>query len=188
MASSLFFLTTDSRILDLIRKGDEEALVELYKANRKTIRAYVMRNNGTLDDAEDMLQEALIVLWERVRTGRFEYTAKLGTFIYGVVKNMWSRELARKRREQPVVEDLEFVTANNNPTALDDLIKNEHVDSIRNALNRLGEPCKKLLMLYYWEELSMEEIAEELGFANAETAKSKKYQCKEMLKKLLSDE
>jgi RNA polymerase sigma factor (sigma-70 family) len=101
---------------------------------------------------------------------------------------MWSRELARKRREQPVVEDLEFVTANNNPTALDDLIKNEHVDSIRNALNRLGEPCKKLLMLYYWEELSMEEIAEELGFANAETAKSKKYQCKEMLKKLLSDE
>lgn len=184
MGSSLFFLTTDSRILDLIRNGDEEALAWLYKANQKAITAYVTRNHGTADDAEDMLQEALIVLWERVRTGRFEYTAKLSTFIYATVKNMWARELARRRREQPAIEDLNLTIADD-PSVLDDLIQSEQAEKVRNALNRLGDPCKKLLMLYYWEELSMEEIAEEMGFANAQTVKSKKYQCKEMLKKLL---
>lgn len=183
MGSSLFFLTTDSRILDLIRKGDEEAFVLLYKSNRNAIRAYVSRNHGDADDAEDMLQEALIVLWKRVRTGRFEYSAKLSTFIYAIVKNMWTRELARKWREQPTTEDVEFVSED--PSVLDDIVQSEQAERMREALNRLGNPCKKVLMLYYWEELSMEEIAKAMGFANAETAKSKKYQCKEMLKKIL---
>lgn len=185
MGASLFFLGSDSRILDLIRKGDEEALTQLYKANRKAISAYVTRNNGSTDDAEDMLQEALIVLWERVRAGRFEYTAKLSTFIYATVKNKWARELARKRREQPATEELDLATADG-PSVIDQMIEGEQAERIRDALNRLGEPCKKLLMLYYWEELTMEEISEEMGFANAQTTKSKKYQCKEMLKKLLT--
>lgn len=185
MGASLSFLTSDSRILDLIRSGDEKALVQLYKENRKPITAYITRNSGTMDDAEDMLQEALVVLWERVRTGRFEYTAKLSTFIYATVKNMWSRELARKRREQPANEEMELIVGNDNPSALDYLVESEQAERIKDALNRLGNPCKKLLTLYYWEELSMEEIAEEMGFANADTVKSKKYQCKEMLKKLL---
>ncbi|MGB6649412.1 MAG: sigma-70 family RNA polymerase sigma factor, partial [Bacteroidota bacterium] len=50
----------------------------------------------------------------------------------------------------------------------------------------LGEPCRTLLLLFYWEERSMGEIAVELGFANADTAKSKKYQCKKALEKLLA--
>jgi RNA polymerase sigma factor (sigma-70 family) len=187
MGASLFFLTSDSRILDQIHNGDEKALVQLYRENRKPVTAYVTRHSGTPDDAEDMLQEALVVLWERVRSGRFAYTAKLSTFIYATVKNMWSRELARKRREQPANEEMESIVGNDNPSALDHLLESERAERIKEALIRLGDPCKKLLMLYYWEELSMEEIAEEMGFANAATAKSKKYQCKEMLKKLLNE-
>jgi DNA-directed RNA polymerase specialized sigma24 family protein len=40
------------------------------------VTAFVLRNSGTQDDAEDMLQEALVILWERVRSGRFEYYGK----------------------------------------------------------------------------------------------------------------
>ena len=57
--------------------------------------------------------------------------------------------------------------------------------AVRNALDRLGEPCRSLLVLFYWEEASMDEIARRLGLANAATAKSKKYQCKEQLKRLM---
>jgi DNA-directed RNA polymerase specialized sigma24 family protein len=58
---------------------------------------------------------------------------------------------------------------------------------VKLALTKLGEPCKTLLILFYWEEASMEQIASRLGFANAETAKSKKYQCKKALQLLLQD-
>src|SRR5512136_746931 len=105
MARSLLFLNPDSRILDLIRKGDEGALVDLYRSSRRPVSAFVTRNSGSSDDAEDVLQEALVVLWERVRAGRFEYTAQLGTFVFATARNIWLRRLARKRRERPGIPD-----------------------------------------------------------------------------------
>jgi RNA polymerase sigma factor (sigma-70 family) len=186
MAASLFFLSQDAKILDTIRSGSDEGLVMLYEANRKPIRAFVMRNNGNADDAEDMLQEALIVLWERVRTNRFEYKAQLSTFIYATVKNMWRRRLARMRRETPA--DIEEDTGRiEDASALDIMVESEEAKLVHEALDKLGEPCKTLLLLYYWEEKTMNEIAEHLKFANADTAKSKKYQCKKELQKLLKD-
>ena len=184
MGTSLFFLNDDARILDLIRKGDEEALVLLYASNRKPIYSFVARNNGTTADAEDLLQDALIVLWERVGAGRYEHEAKISTFLYATARNMWLRRLARQRREVPIGIHAEE-PIEDGASALDAIISNEQETTIARALQTLGEPCRKLLLLFYWEERSMEQIAAELGFANAETVKSKKYQCKKALQKLL---
>jgi RNA polymerase sigma factor (sigma-70 family) len=186
MKSSLIFLNTDAKILDLIRRGDEEGLVMLYESNRRSIVAYVSQNSGTPDDAEDLLQESLVVLWERVRSGQFEYRARLCTFIYGVAKNMWSRRLARMRREAPSEPDPEE-HSDGALSPLDDLIECEESELVRRALERIGEQCKKLLNLFYWEELSMEEIAVQMGFANADTVKAKKYQCKKALETVLRE-
>jgi len=184
MTPSLLFLNKDARILDLIRKGDEEALVTLHRSARRPVTSYVLRNNGTADDADDILQEALIVLWERVRSGRFEYAAQLETFLFATAKNIWLRRLARMRREMPATAGT-METATDDPSALDQLIESERVTLVQRALDQLGDPCKTLLLLFYWEELSMEEIARRMGFANAETAKSKKYQCKRALERLI---
>jgi RNA polymerase sigma factor (sigma-70 family) len=184
MGPSLQFLTTDARILEMLRQGDEEALVTLYQSNRKPVTAFVLRNSGSLDDAEDMLQEALVVLWERVRSGRFQYTARLDTFVFATVKNMWMRRLFRKRREildgNPPEDIPDGATS-----PLDDMITGEESRRVKEALDELGEPCRNLLLLFYWEELPMEEIAARLGFANAQTAKAKKYQCKKALQALM---
>ncbi len=187
MAAPLFFLNADSKILDQIRTGDDEGLVKLYEMNRRPIRVYILRNSGTEDDAEDLLQEALIVLWERVRSDRFQHQARLSTFIYATVKNMWRRRLARLRREAPaeIEEDTGRIEA---ASALDILVESEEALAVHQALDKLGDPCKTLLTLFYWEEQSMEAIAAKLNFANAETAKSKKYQCKKALQKLLKNE
>jgi RNA polymerase sigma factor (sigma-70 family) len=184
MAATLFFLDRDARILDMIRKGDEEALVMLYQSNQKVIRGFVTSNRGLPDDAEDMLQEALLILWERVRSGRFEHAAKLDTFVFGTVKNLWLRHLARKRREVRGAFNLDDVPLDD-PSSLDRLVENEQAAAISRALERLGEPCRTLLLLFYWEERSMAEIAAALGFANADTVKSKKYQCKKALRQML---
>ena len=180
----LFFLNEDARILDEIRKGNESALVKLYEMNAKPVAAFVVRNGGTQDDADDMLQESLVVLWERVRSGRYEHTAKISTFIFATVKNMWLRKLARLRHEAPA--EVEEMTGRiESASALDIMIESEEAKLVQEALVRLGEPCRTLLILFYWEEQSMEDIAIALKFANAETAKSKKYQCKKALHKLL---
>ena len=184
MSPRLLFLNDDTRILDMIRKGDEQALVLLHESNKKMISSFIARNNGTHDDYEDLLQEALVILWERVRAGKFEYSSKLSTFLFGTVKNIWLRRLAKAKREIPT--DLQQEEhADPDRSTLDALIQNEESESVNQALGRIGELCKKLLLLFYWEERPMQEIAQLLGFANAETAKSKKYQCKKSLEKVL---
>ncbi len=185
MKPSLFFLTSDTKILDLIRKGDEEALVTLYESNRKPIATYISRNSGTTEDAQDVLQESLVILWERIRTGRFEYKAQLSTFIYATVKNLWSQRLRQKKRLSSAEIDPE-AHEEKGPSVLDCLIATEQAAMVRDALETIGEQCKKLLLLFYWEEQSMEEIAARLGFANADTVKAKKYQCKKALERALS--
>jgi RNA polymerase sigma factor (sigma-70 family) len=185
MKPSLFFLTHDARILDLIRTGDEEALVTLYESNRKPIAAYVTRNNGTTEDAHDILQEALVILWERIRSGKFEYKAQLGTFIYGVAKNLWSHRLRQKKNLSSAEIDPE-AHEDDSPSALENLIATERTTMVRDALQAIGEQCRKLLLLFYWEERPMEEIALQLGFANADTVKAKKYQCKKALEQVLA--
>jgi len=185
MKPSLFFLTTDAKTLDLIRKGDEEALVTLYESNRKPIAAYIARNSGTTEDAQDVLQESLVILWERIRNGRFEYRAQLNTFIYATVKNLWSQRLRQKKRLSSGEIDPE-AHEDPSPSILDALIATERVEMVRDALETIGEQCRRLLLLFYWEEQSMEEIAVRLGFANADTVKAKKYQCKKALERALS--
>jgi RNA polymerase sigma factor (sigma-70 family) len=187
MKSSLFFLNTDARILDLMKRGDEEALVVLYDSNRRMVKSFVLRNNGTDDDAEDLLQEAVIVLWEKVRSGKFEYSAKLSTFIFATVQNIWWRRLAKMKREVPSELNSEILKSDS-ASALDEMIESEQSKKISAALVKIGEPCKTLLLLFYWEEKSMDEIAHQLKFANADTVKSKKYQCKKALEKILHDE
>ena len=184
MAAPPLFASDDARILAGIRKGDHGALVELYRANRAPVAALVTRNNGTADDAEDVLQEAIVTLWERVQTGRFEYAARLSTFIYATAKNMWLRRLARTRRE-PVGTEGNDGGAADDPDPLEQMVEGEEASIVSSALDRLGEPCRKLLLLFYWEERPMEEIASLMGFMNADTVKSKKYQCKKALEKLL---
>jgi RNA polymerase sigma factor (sigma-70 family) len=150
------------------------------------VASLVTRNNGTADDAEDILQEAIVTLWERVRTGRFEYSARLSTFLYATARNLWMRRLARARRE-PAANGANSEMGSGDPDPLELMVEGEEATIVGNALERLGEPCKKLLVLFYWEERTMEEIAAALGFVNADSAKSKKYQCKKALEKLLRD-
>jgi RNA polymerase sigma factor (sigma-70 family) len=184
MQKQLFFLNNDSKLLDALRNGDEEALAELFRQNRRPITSLVTRNQGSEDDAEDVLQEAVVVLWQRVRSGSFEYQSKLSTFLYATAKNIWSRRLARQRRELPAAEETLDMAAGD-ATPLEEMEENERVMAVQKAMEQIGNPCRDLLLLFYWEEQSMEEIAVKLGFANADTVKSKKYQCKKSLEHLL---
>lgn len=180
MAAPLFFLESERRLLERVAAGDDRALLSLYNANWKVTVSYVVRNSGTTDDAKDLLQEALVILWERVRSGRFEQSARLGTFLHATVRNLWLRRLAAGRRLQPT-DTLDERAVDSSPSPLEALIGSEESVALSRALDALGDPCRSLLLLFYWEEKSMDEIAQLLGFANADTAKAKKYQCRKAL-------
>lgn len=184
MADSVLVSEKEQNLYRRLEDGDMAALTTLYHENRTAIHSLVRKNGGGPPDADDILHEALIVLWQRVRTGRFELRARMGTFVYATARNLWLRRLARRRKEQ--VSDLAGLDmADHSRSPLNEMVDTERSTAVRRCIADLPDPCRSLLIAYYWEELSMNDLAIRFGLANAQTAKSKKYQCKEELRKLI---
>ena len=137
---------------------------------------YVIQNSGTESDASALLQDALVVLWEKVRQKDFILNARLSTFLYGVVKNIWLKELAR--RKKLVSLDLVQSKSDEHPGQDEQLEQDELATIVKECMSHLSDLCQKVLIAFYYEELSMHEISRKLGLASEDVAKSKKYQCK----------
>ncbi|WKN30250.1 sigma-70 family RNA polymerase sigma factor [Porifericola rhodea] len=166
----------DSVILERISKGDEKALDYLYKKYYRMMTNVVLKNNGTEQEAKDIYQDALIVFWQKVIGNQLVLTSKISTYLYSVCLNLWRKELDRKSRlSNEEKDEIEYL----------DQESEERSHIIRSCIAELGDTCKRILMYYYFDDMSMQDIADKLGLANTETAKTKKYKCKKRLDSLI---
>ncbi len=172
-----FFKETE--IIERIRANDHKVLGELFNHYNRMVSSYICSHGGGTADAEDMLQEAIVVLWENVTAGRFRLTSKLGTYLLAVAKNKWMAEMRKRTRFSG--DGIPDTFNDGNPSSLDQLLSGEQVRMIHRALDAIQPLCKRLLMLFYFEERSMEDIAKILNMAGPDVAKSRKYQCKKAL-------
>ncbi|WP_109832579.1 RNA polymerase sigma factor [Reichenbachiella versicolor] len=162
----------DHEILEKVSRGDESALDYLYTKHYRMMTRIVLNNNGTEDEAKDVYQDALLVFWQKAISGNLVLTSKISTYLYSICLNLWRKELDRKTRNSgEMVEEVTF----------QDFERNEKVKIIHECIDQLGDVCRKILTYHYFDGLSMPDIAEKLGFANADTAKTKKYKCKKKL-------
>jgi RNA polymerase sigma factor (sigma-70 family) len=166
----------EKEIFERICKGDEKALELLYQKYYRMMTKLVITNSGTEDEARDVYQDALIVFWQKATSGNLVLTSKMSTYIYSICQNLWRKELDRKKRLSSEEKDTSVTL---------DTESSEREKILAKCIDQLGETCKKVLMFYYFEEMSMQDIADKLGFANTDTAKTKKYKCKKKLDELV---
>ncbi len=166
----------EKEIFERIQRGDEKALEFLYKKYYRMMTKLVITNSGTEEEARDVYQDALVVFWQKATSGNLVLTSKISTYIYSICQNLWRKELDRKKRLSNEEKDTAVTM---------DLDTAEKEKIIARCIDQLGDTCKKVLMYYYFDELSMQDIAEKLGFANTDTAKTKKYKCKKKLDDLV---
>jgi len=166
----------DNEVLERIIHGDESALDYVYKKYYRMMTNLVMKNSGTEEEAKDIFQEALVVFWRKAISGNLVLTSKISTFIYSICLNLWRKELERKSRYSNEEKDgVEYINDE----------QEEKIKIIHECINELGDTCKKILNYHYFDGLSMQDIAEKLGYANTDTAKTKKYKCKQKLFELV---
>ena len=166
----------EKEIFERIQKGDEKALEIIYAKYYRMMTKLVITNSGTEDEAQDVYQDALVVFWQKATSGNLVLTAKISTYIYSICKNLWRKELDRKKRLSNEEKD--------SPVTMDtETAEKERI--IAECIDQLGDTCKKVLTYYYFDEMSMQDIADRLGFLNTDTAKTKKYKCKKKLDELI---
>jgi RNA polymerase sigma factor (sigma-70 family) len=166
-----------------IGNNEKEAIELVYKENYGLIQHFVVYNNGTEDDARDIFQEAMMVLYEKSKQPDFELTCQIKTYLYSVCRRLWLKKLQHARRIEMQIENFDNIVP-----VEEDLEDHEKLTKqyliMRTAMGKIGEPCKSLIEAFYVHHKNMQEIADFFGYTNADNAKNQKYKCLVRLKKL----
>ncbi len=170
-------------LLKGLAQDDTKAVETIYRNNFNMIQSFVLNNNGTYDDARDIFQEAMIILYENAKSDTFVLTCQIKTYIYSICRRLWLKRLQQLNKFSIQVDSLEETMP------VEEDIENQEKRNadfmiMERALSSLGEPCRSILEAYYLQKKDMANIASTFGYTNADNAKNQKYKCLLRLKKL----
>lgn len=170
-------------LLKGLAAGDSACVETIYRDNYTVIQSFILANNGSVDDARDIFQESMVVLYEKTHDPSFSLNCQIRTYVYSVCRRLWLKRLQQRKKYPLQIDGLEEVVPVE-AAVEDHEQRDQQFRMMDQAINRIGEPCKSLLQAYYIHRKTMQEIASGFGYTNAENAKTQKYKCLMRLKKL----
>lgn len=177
------FYRSDEELLNGLRHQEDKALSVIYKTYFSMILHFVNQNNGSEQEAKDIYQEAIIVLYENAQQPQFELTCKIKTYLYSVCRRLWLKRIAEKGKFIGKIEDFEsFISLDDDRTELDERERQFLV--MKTSLDQLGEPCRTIMEDFFIHNMSMQQITDKMGYTNPDNAKNQKYKCLMRLKKI----
>jgi len=175
-------ILTEEEFIEGVRQDNRQIMNRLYKLHFPMVLHFISTNNGTEDEAKDVYQEAFMILYEHLHNPDFQLNCKIKTYIYSVCRRLWLKNLYKKNKFLGKIEDFEDFILIDEEEQVDTEIQFSQMEE---ALKKLGEPCRTILEDYYIQKLSMNQIAEKMGYTNADNAKTQKYKCLNRLKKII---
>jgi RNA polymerase sigma factor (sigma-70 family) len=184
LSSTLVKLALNEKAqLEGLAQNDRGIIEALYAAHYNMVQSLVINNSGSYDDARDIFQETMIVLYEKSKSGNFELNCQLKTYIYSVARRLWLKKLNQSQKFVPDIGNV-FETVPVEEQLEQHTQQNNDFNMMEKAMAGLGEPCKTLLEAFYLQKRTMTDIASQFGYTNADNAKNQKYKCLARLKKL----
>jgi RNA polymerase sigma factor (sigma-70 family) len=178
----------DFKIIECIREGsNDRVLAYLYDKPLQKIRKYILSNSGTREDANDIFQDAVVILFNQVKKNKYNEAFEIDGFLYSVARNLW---IDKMRREKRMVGNdfIQGTDPSDFSDHLKDLIVKEKSAALRKVFERLDEKCRNILLYVIYEKLNMKEISERMGYNNENVAKSNHYRCKQYLSKMVKED
>lgn len=174
---------TDELLIEGIKLDRNDALEVLYKKYYTSVQHLVIANNGSEQDAKDIYQETIIIVYEKFRYGNTILSCSLKTFIYSIARNLWLKKLNGVQKKSISIDEHEsFLDLSDDMSQAQ---SNEHLYSqIEQAMETLGEPCRSLIEDFYLKGLNISGITEKYAYNNSDTAKTQKYKCLMRLKRM----
>jgi RNA polymerase sigma factor (sigma-70 family) len=175
---------SDHAIVEGLRLNSDFIIKYVYKEFFPTIRFLVKSNTGFDEDAEDIFQEALFIVLKKLQDEEFELSSSFLTYLYSISRNLWLQRLKRKRQAYQNQDDLERYLSGRDASVDSHYEEHEKYKLFQEYFDKMSPDCQRLMKLFL-SKMSLREIAEEMGYKSEDYAKTKKYLCKESLKKLI---
>lgn len=169
----------DSVLLKGLISQDKKIVKAFYESFFDEVRRLVLFNNGNEDDAKDLFQDVLVVLFQKARDDHFKLTCTLKTFVYSVARFLWLKELTKRKRvwRMPVDEG-EYADPDADIEQVHE--KNERLVCYRRCFDKLSPGCRRVLSLFQ-QGHNIAEITALMGFKSEQHTKNRRYRCKKAL-------
>lgn len=156
---------------------------KIYNDNFSKVKHYVLQNNGSIDDAYDVFQDAVSIAWYNYKTGKYDSSkGNIDAYIITIAKNKWIDQLRKnKNNTLQYTENLIDYTEEN----LDNYEETENkIKKLLFTFQQIGDKCKEILQLYYYQKQRLEIIAKKFD-TNTNVIKTQKNRCMKKLKELM---
>ena len=179
---------SDEAILEGIKLKSQFIVSYLYEEFFSGLLRFIIANSGSEEDAEDIFQEALIVVYQKTAHPDFELTSSFKNYFYGVSKVLWLRKISGFSLSEESLDNSKVFTS---PEIAEDDTKRElqiDKDILKHGLYQkyflqLGAECQEILKLSM-KKVSIKEISEKTGFT-PNYVKTRKSMCRKKLIELI---
>lgn len=177
----------DQYLVDKLKADDLKALDEVYLTYKEEFFLYARTFSIPADDIPDIYQETIISLYENIQNNKLEHlTSTLKTYLFAVGKFKIYKQLDKNNKriqhgEHPIhaSEEMQLFEAE---------VADERQLRLQKAFKDLGVKCQKILELYYYKGMTLDEIQNELDYTTKDVLKSQKSRCLKQLKELVGNQ
>ncbi len=177
----------DSELVDNLRSGRrmDETIKGIYRNHFDGLCWYVMNNSGSRQDAEDVFQEVVVSFINLVQKDKFRGESTVKTFLFSLNRHTWLNELKRRGRATLREEKFEKGQERIELDTSEVIADREGKEQIVKLMSELGDTCRKILLLFYYENMSMKEILDVTDYENEQVVRNKKYKCLKQLEQMI---
>lgn len=171
-----------------IHTNEDYAISELYRQFRGEAVNW-LRKKYSLDEMQciEVFQESVIILYDNVISGKLtELSSTLKSYLFSICKNK-AKEHLRHHYKYDNLENLSPLKLVEDNQSEENEALEMNIEIMNKCLDKIGDPCKTLLELFYYKKIKMEEISTNMGYNNANTAKNQKYKCIKRLQNLFKE-
>jgi RNA polymerase sigma factor (sigma-70 family) len=160
-----------------LKTGNNDELKFIFEANALyCIHKLVSEHRCSKDDAEDIYSDSVLNFREKIVSDKIDSIINLRSYLYATCRNMLLAKLKKKELvDSAAIEHY----ADSLESELDEteIYREKIIKLTIEALSSLPEKCREILKAFYFDRLSMEEIAQKMKLANPNVAKVSKARC-----------
>lgn len=164
-----------------IANNDTKVITEIYESYGPMVAKYVLENSGNIQDAKDVMQDAMIVIYKKIDKGDFELTSSFQTYLFSVCRFIWLRKIKKNKKEVITSTFEDRLTTNQGWE--DTLIESRKLVLMKTKISELSAECRQLLSMSF-KGVSGKDIAGQMNYT-VEFVKRKRFRCKNALIKAI---
>jgi RNA polymerase sigma factor (sigma-70 family) len=175
---------SDELLLSKLKTEENQGFELLYKFYFPSLAFFIKQNRGTHEDAEDIFQEAVVVLYQKINKPAFTLTSSLKTYLFAIAKNLW---LKRLRQNKIILTDDNSQLnqfSEESDTHLFEIQPEKSSELVINfCLKKITEHCRQILTSLFLLQEPIENLMVKMKWKNKHTASNQKYKCMQQAKK-----